>query len=149
MLQLLPMLPLLPLLPLGVAALVQEVVVSRIGHFTCPVQSGALFLGQLPAGMTTAAAAAADTDAAAAGATDPLALKQVLLLKHDPYSAAMHGASDAAAVLAAVAAGLLPAVLRHQQESGAEWIEFAPLTRQQRQQRASQGWHLRPVLWFR
>lgn len=50
----------------------------------------------------------------------------------------------------AVSAGLLPPIVQHIiDKRGAEWCEFAPLSREQRLQRAQQGWYMRPVVWFR
>ncbi|KAF8058921.1 FUBP3 [Scenedesmus sp. PABB004] len=121
-------------------ALVSEVVVSRVGHFTCPVAAGALLLGQhsqaLPPGRA---------DDWASGPQ----LAAVLATRADPIVAALDGASSLAAVQAAVAAGRLPPLLKHVQSAGAEWAEFVPLPAEQREARRRQGWCLRPVLWFR
>jgi hypothetical protein len=134
------------------AALVREVVISRVGHFTCPLAAGALLLGQHPA-----AAAAADNGlttsssngSSPVGPSDDQKLRQVLALKHDPAAAALDGATSLDHVLAAVAAGQLPPVLQQGEGIGVQWVEFAPLDAQQREARAKKGWYMRPVVWFR
>jgi hypothetical protein len=70
------------LLLLVCAGLVEEIVVSRVGHFTCPVSAGAVLLGQHPTlssiggGGSGSSAESAQTQA-------------VLRVKHDPMVAAL------------------------------------------------------------
>ncbi|WIA19416.1 hypothetical protein OEZ85_004036 [Tetradesmus obliquus] len=129
-------------------ALVHEVAVSRVGHFTCPLAAGALLLGQHPAAAATAAPGSSSSSSADGSTSNPQ-LQQVLALKHDPAAAALDGANTLDQVLSAVAAGLLPPVLQQGEGTGVQWVEFAPLDAAQREARAQRGWYMRPVVWFR
>jgi hypothetical protein len=131
-------------------ALVHEVVISRVGHFTCPLAAGALLLGQHPAAAAAAAPDSIHTSSSSAedAASSPQ-LQQVLALKHDPVAAALNGLTTLEQVYAAVASGLLPPIVSHFEGEGVEWVEFHQLDAQQREARAQRGWYMRPVVWFR
>lgn len=70
-------------------ALIEEVIVSRVGHFTCPVAAGALLLGQHP--MLTGSSGGSSAESAQ--------LQAVLRLKHDPMVAALDNASSPGCIL--------------------------------------------------
>jgi hypothetical protein len=130
--------------------LVHEVVISRVGHFTCPLAAGALLLGQHPAAAAAAPDNAHTTSSSSADrSSSSPQLKQVLALKHDPAAAALDGATTLDHVRDAVAAGVLPPVLKLGAGPGVQWVEFAPLDAQQREARVQRGWYMRPVVWFR
>lgn len=113
---------------------------SRVGHFTCPLAAGALLLGQHPGAASQPGSSCNSSSAQ---------LQQALTIKHDPLTAAVNGLTSLEQVLSAVAAGQLPPVLQQGQGLGVQWLEFAPLTAQQRKARAKHGWYLQPVIWFR
>ncbi|GBF87303.1 hypothetical protein Rsub_00014 [Raphidocelis subcapitata] len=140
-------------------ALVGELVVSRAGHFTCPVQCGALLFGMAP---PTARGGGPEQEQPDKGegqegqeGAEPswrqhaATVRRLVAMPFDPLCAALNRATSAAAVLAASAAGALPAVAAHHRLPGAEWIEFEPLPPAARRARAAAGWHAAPVVWFR
>lgn len=151
-------------------AIVDEVVVSRAGHFTCPCLAGALLLGQASATPVPAEASHSSprcvrqqpgcTAPGGSGAVDgadvgPLwsdhatSAARLVAMPLDPMCAALARCTSAAAVRAAIAAGTLPPLLAHTVAAGAEWVEFAPLPRAARAARRAAGWAANPVLWWR
>ncbi|KAG2491991.1 hypothetical protein HYH03_009721 [Edaphochlamys debaryana] len=116
-------------------AVIDAVTVSRAGEFTCPLACGALLLGS--ADRNTALAGASAGAGAAATAEDessqqgpgqgatPAVRGAFRALVRQPYVQALSGMTEAAAVEAAAAAGLLPPVAARGSSAGAgEWIEF-------------------------
>jgi hypothetical protein len=157
--------------------IVEEIIVSRVGHFTCPVLVGALMLGQAAPTALTARPQAQHQPAQQQPAQQQPAqhqpaqhqpaqqqpaqqqpaqqqdhgptLRRLVAMPLDPMCDALNGCASVAAVLAAAAAGQLPPVLTHNRLAGAEWVEFAPLSGEWRAARAASGWPAAPVLWFR
>jgi len=77
---------------------VEEVVVSRIGHFTCPVAAGAVLLGQHPCihSRSSSSGGCGGSDGSSEGSQE---LQAVLRVKHDPLVTALDNCSSYEQVL--------------------------------------------------
>jgi len=105
--------------------------ISRTGHFSCPVSSGAVFMGNFRPQPNSPASQALKQASQAATS--------------EPCSMALNSATTRAAVEAAVALGHLPPIVASGGYAGAEWVEFSPDWRGSEDQRQM----LRPVIWFK
>jgi hypothetical protein len=69
------------------AGLIEEIVVSRLGHFTCPVAAGAVFLAQHPTLPTSSSSSS--NSGSGSGSAESAQMQAVLRVKQDPLVSAL------------------------------------------------------------
>lgn len=82
----------------------EEVVVSRIGHFTCPVAAGAVLLGQHPCINSSSSSGGSGGSSGSSGEGSQ-ELQAVLRVKHDPLVTALDNCSSYEQVLQVMGKG--------------------------------------------